>query len=156
MAKGYVGNPNRGPSATLDTHCRRLTALASEAAATVRELAEHYGRLAEGIPSVAPVDGLHFEAGEGARQPTDQELRLAALDARTPWEHAALEEYFVALAARRTAEANAHLAMAQAYRGNPNRRGGDPAVHCDRMAKQAREAAAKAEAAAFDHRQLVG
>ena len=151
MAAAYVGNPNRGSAASPGAHCRRLTALATESAATVRELAAHYGRLAEGIPSVAPRDGARFEAGEGAPQPTDQELRHASAAARTPADHRGLEEHFAALAARHTAEADEHVAMARAYRGNANRRGGDPGVHCDRMAKQSREAAEEARGVAAEH-----
>ncbi len=156
MMSTFAGNPNRTSGDNLAVHCRRLGHLATEAAATVAGLAFHHGLLADGIRSVAPVGSWRFELGEGARQPTDRELRLAALNARTPADHGTLEEYFVGVAARRTAEAVAYLAMAQAYRGNPNRRGGDPAVHFDRMARLSREAAARAEAAAFDHHQLAG
>jgi hypothetical protein len=149
----FAGNPNRTSGENLTVHCRQLADRATEAAATVGRLAYHHSRLAEGMPSVAPEGAWRFEAGEGARETTDRELHLAELNARTPTEHGILQEYFFMLADRRTAEANAYMAMAQAYRGNPNRRGGDPAVHFDRMEKLAREAAAKALAAAFEHRQ---
>lgn len=156
MAKAYVGNPNRTSGAGLAAHSRRLGELATDAATTLHELAEHHNSLAAGIASVAPADGKRFEAGEGARKPTDRELAEASVNANSPADHRGLEEYFVTLAARRTAEAATHVAMAQAYRGNPNRRGGDPAVHCDRMIKLSREAAAEAQAAAKRHRQLAG
>ena len=156
MMSVFAGNPNRTSGENLAVHCRRLADQATKAAATVGELAYHHGLLADGMLSVAPAGAWRFEAGEGARQPTDRELRLAALNARTPTEHGALAEYFLGVARRRTAEANAYMVRAQTYRGNPNRRGGDPAVLFDRMAKRFREAAGEAEAAAFDHRQLPG
>jgi hypothetical protein len=156
MANAYAGNPNRTSGAGLAAHCRHLGQLATDAATTLRELAEHHNNLAAGVASVAPADGKRFEAGEGARKPTDREIGEAAANANSPADHRAIEEYFVTLAARRTAEANTHVAMAQAYRGNPNRRGGDPAAHCDRMIKLLREAATEAQAAAKEHRQLRG
>jgi hypothetical protein len=156
MPKGLTGNPNRTSWENLAVHCRRLEDLATEAAATVGGLAYYHGLLADGMPSVAPVGAWRFEAGEGARQPTDRELRQAELNARTRTEHAVLEEYFGTVAADRTAEANTYTAMARAYRGNPNRRGGDPAVHFDRMARLSREAAMRAATAAFEHRRLAG
>ena len=155
MMSAFAGNPNRTSGENLAVHCRRLADQATKAADTVGALAYHHGLLADGMLSVAPAGAWRFEAGEGARQPTDRELRLAALNARTPADHGTLAEYFVGVAARRTAEANAYVARAQAYRGNPNRRGGDPAVLFDRMAERSREAAMQAEAAALEHRQLV-
>jgi hypothetical protein len=59
------------------------------------------------------------------------------------------------VATRHTAEAEAHGRMAQTYRGNPNRRGGDPAAHCDRLVKLSRDAAAEARAAAAEHKELA-
>jgi hypothetical protein len=151
MATAYVGNPNRGSATSPAAHCRRLAELATESAATVRQLAAHHERLAAGIPSEVPEDSARFEAGEGAPEPTNSELRKLAASARTPADHRDLEEYFVTLAARRAAEADEHTAMARAYRGNANRRGGDPAVNCDRMVKLSREAAEEARGAAAEH-----
>lgn len=107
------------------THCARLALLNTESAATLRELAAHHERLALGTPSTAPAD------------------------------HRALAEYFLTVAAGHTAEADAHGRMAQAYRGTANRRGGDPAAHCDRLVTLARDAAAEARAAATEHSQLA-
>jgi hypothetical protein len=152
----FAGNPNRTSGESLAVHWRRLADRASEAATSMGELAYYHGLLADGILSIAPTDAWRFEAGEGARPPTDREVRLAGLDARTRAQHGALEEYFTSVEARQTARANAYAAWAQAYRGNPNRRGGDPAVHLDRMAGLSREAAAEARAEAFDHRRAVG
>ena len=46
-----------------------------------------------------------------------KQLNAMAAKAGTPDDHHALEEYFVTLAKRETAEANEHVALAQAYRG---------------------------------------
>jgi hypothetical protein len=45
--------------------------------------------------------------------------------------------------------------MAQAYRGHANRRGGDPAAHCDRLARESRQAAGEALATATSHTRLA-
>ena len=152
MMTTFAGNPNRTSGENLTVSCRRRVERAIDAAVTAAELASYHGLLADGIVSAAPANAWRFEAGEGARQPTDREVRLARLDARTRAQHGALEEYFTSVETRQTARADAYTALAHAYRGNPNRRGGDPAVHLDRMAGLAREAAREARAAAFDHR----
>ena len=64
-----------------------------------------------------------------------------AAKAGTPADHRALEEYFLTLAKRYTAEANEHVAMAQAYRGT---RIAQAAVHCDRLVGLSRDAAKEA------------
>jgi len=133
----------------------RLATLGTQSAATLRELAEHHERLAVGTASTVPAAAARFEDGEGAPAPTDQELRALAGRARTPADHRALAEYFMTVAEGHTMEAEHHTAMAQAYRGNANRRGGDPAVHCDRLVKLAREAAKEALAAETVHTQLA-
>jgi hypothetical protein len=156
MMTTFAGNPNRTSGENLAVYCRRQIDRATDAAGTAAGLAYYHGLLADDILSAAPARAWRFEAGEGARQPTDREVRLARLDARTRAEHGALQEYFAGVAARETARADAYSALAQAYRGSPNRRGGDPAVHFDRMAGQSREAATEARAAAFDHRQTAG
>jgi hypothetical protein len=156
MMTTFAGNPNRASGENLAVYCRRMIDRATDAAGTASELASYHGLLADGILLAAPARAWRFEAGEGARQPTDREVRLAGLDARTRAEHGALEEYFAGVAARETARSDAYAALAQAYRGNPNRRGGDPAVHFDRMAGLSREAAAEARAMAFDHRRAAG
>jgi len=155
MSKAFGGNPNRVGAVSASTHCARLARLSAESATTLRELATHHERLAAGVPSTAPANGARFEHGEGAPAPTDQELAALAARARTPADHRALAEYFQTVAARHTADAEAHSRMAQAYRGSANRRGGDPAVHCDRLVTLSREAAAEARAAAAEHNQLA-
>lgn len=155
MAKAFGGNPNRQGATAPSAHCTRLAELNTQSATTLRELATHHEQLAAGVPSTAPREGARFENGEGAPDPTDRELRALVAGARTATDHRALQEYFLTLATRYTAEADEHAAMAQAYRGNANRRGGDPAIHCDRLVKLSREEAAEARGAAAEHGQLA-
>jgi hypothetical protein len=87
-----AGNPNR-QVAVGNRHCRRLAELDMQSAATLRELAAHHDRLAAGVRSSEPADSAAFEAGEGAPEPADAELKALAATARTPADHRALEEY---------------------------------------------------------------
>jgi len=155
MSKAFGGNPTRFGGVSAGMHCARLARLSTDSAATLRELATHHARLAMGAPSTVPADAARFEHGEGAPVPTAEELAALAARAQTPADHRALAEYFLTIAGNQTAEAEAHGRMAQAYRGNSNRRGGDPAAHCDRLVKLSREAAAEARAAATQHTQLA-
>ena len=64
------------------------------------------------------------------------------------------DRHVVARAAKReTAEANEHMALAQAYRGT---RIAQAAVHHDRLAGLSRDAAKEATTAAEMHKQLAG
>ena len=69
-----------------------------------------------------------------------------------PADHRALQEYFLTAAKRYTADANAHTAIAESYRGT---RIAQAADHCDRLVANAREAAKEATAAAEMHGQLA-
>ena len=155
MASAFTGNPNRQNGSALGSHCARLAELNEQSAATLRELASHHGRLAAGTPSFAPPDAGRFEGGEGAPAPTRFEVAKLEAAARTGSDHAFLEEYFRTLAHRYESEAVQHAAMAQMYRGNANRRGGDPAVHCERLVNLSNESAAEARASAAEHRTLA-
>jgi hypothetical protein len=152
MAQSFVGNPSRHLGIGMSEHCRRLADLNMQSAATVRELAAYHGKLAAGAPAAAPRDGARFEAGAGAPEPTEKELAAMAARAGTPAEHWALEEYFLTLARKYTAEANERVALALAYRGTLI---GQAAVHHDRLATLARDSAREATAAADMHRQLT-
>ena len=152
MAGRYVGNPSRNLGTSLSTHCKRLADLNTQSATTVRELADYHKKLASGTPATPPRDGAHFEAGAGARQPTEQDLGAMAAKAATPAEHRGLEEYFLTLAKKYTASAQEHVALAQALRGT---RVDQAAVHHDRLARLARESAKEATAAAAMHKQLA-
>jgi hypothetical protein len=152
MAASFVGNPNRNVGGGTSAHCRRLATLDSATAATLRELARHHQALAAGTPSATPRGAAPFQAGAGASQPTRAELRALAAEAVTPADHHAIEEYFLTLAKRHTAEANEHAAIAQNYRGT---RIAQAAVHCDRIVANARAAARQATGAAEMHRALA-
>jgi len=76
-----------------------------------------------------------------------------AAKAGTPADHRALEEYFLTLAKRESAEATEHVALAQAYRGTKIAQG---AVHHDRLTRLLRDSAKEATAAAEMHKQLAG
>ena len=75
--------------------------------------------------------------------------------AKTPADHGKLSKQFAAEAARYTEDADRHAAMAAGYRANPNRRGGDPAIHCDRFVQQVREAATAARELATYHERVA-
>ncbi len=152
MAKSFVGNPNRNTGGGMSVHCRKLADLNNQSAATLRELATHHQKLAGGAPSTPPRDRARFQGGAGASQPTDQELNTWAAKANTPADHRALAEYFQTLAKRYTADATAHVAIAQSYRGT---RIAQAADHCDRLVANARESAKEATAAADMHSQFA-
>jgi len=153
MSQSFGGNPSRNLATGMSAHCKRLADLSTQSATTLRELAAHHKTLAAGAPSTAPKDGARFEGGAGAPQPNERELSALAAKASTPADHRGLEEYFVTLARRHAADADEHVAMAQAYRGT---RIAQAAVHCDRLVTLSREAAKEATAAAAMHKQLAG
>jgi hypothetical protein len=154
MSQSFVGNPSRSNlGAGMSAHCKRLADLNTESATTLRELATYHRGLAAGAAAPPPAGGSRFESGAGAPRPTDQELNAMAAKASTPADHRVLEEYFLTLAKRDTAEANEHEALAQAYRGT---RIAQAAVHHDRLAGLARDSAKEATAGAGMHKQLAG
>ena len=158
MARVFLLNPGRRVVANKSSdHCKRLENLATQSAATVRELAAHHAKLAVGISSTAPENSARFEAGEGARVAWahEKEIHDLAANARTSADHRVIEEYFDSIAKEYNKAVNEHASMAQAYRGAPNRRGGDPAAHCDRLVRLSREAAKEAGAAAAEHKRAA-
>jgi hypothetical protein len=152
MSQSFVGNPSRNLGTGMSAHCKRLADLNTQSATTARELATYHSKLASGTPATPPRDGARFQAGAGAPEPTAQELNALAAKARTPAEHRGLEEYFLTLAKRYTAEANEHVALAQTYRGT---RIAQAAVHHDRLAALAKDAAKEATEGAAMHKQLA-
>jgi hypothetical protein len=152
LAQAFVGNPNRNTGSGMSTHCKRLAKLNTESAATLRELATHHKALAAGAASTVPAGGSRFQAGAGASEPTDAELKALAARAATPADHRALQEYFLTAAKRYTSDANDHTAIAQSYRGT---RIAQAADHCDRIVASARESAKEATTAAAMHGQLA-
>jgi hypothetical protein len=153
MAQSFGGNPSRNLGTGMSAHCKELAGLNTQAATTVRELATYHQKLAAGAAATAPTAGARFEGGAGAPEPTDQELKALAAKAGTPAEHRALEEYFLTLAKRYTADAKEHAATASTYRGT---RIAQAAVHCDHLAELARKEAKEATDAAAMHKQLAG
>ena len=153
MAKSFAANPSRNLGTGMNAHCQRLAELNTQSATTLRELAAYHQKLGAGATATPPPDAARFQGGAGATRPTDQELNAMAAKARTPDDHRALEEYFATLAKRDTAEANEHLALAQAYRGT---RIAQAAVHHDRLAGLLRDSAKEATTAAEMHKQLAG
>ena len=152
MSQSFVGNPSRNLGTGMSAHCKRLADLNTQSATTSRELAAYHAKLASGTSATPPRDAARFQAGAGAPEPTEKELQALAAKASTPAEHRGLEEYFLTLAKRYTAEANEHVALAQAYLGT---RIAQAAVHHDRLAGLARDAAKEATAAAEMHKQLA-
>ena len=153
MSQASVGNPNRQIATGMSAHCKRLADLNTQSATTLRELAAHHKKLAAGAPSIAPRDGARFQGGAGAPSPTTQDLNALAAKAHTAPDHRALEEYFLTAAKRYTADADEHVAMAQAYRGTKI---AAAAAHCDRIVMLSRDAAKEANAAATMHKDLAG
>jgi hypothetical protein len=153
MAQSFVGNPSRNLGTGMSAHCKHLADLNTKSATELRELAAYHQKLASGVTAPPPAAGARFEGGAGAPAPTEQELNAMAARASSPAEHHALEEYFLTLAKRYTAEATAHATTAIAYRGTKI---GQAAVHCDNLVKLSRDAAKEATAAAAMHKQLAG
>ena len=155
MAKAYAGNANRGVATNIAPHCARLADIAAESATAAREMANYHQQLAGGAAATAPKHAARLHAGEGAPEPTTMDLHHMAMMARTAADHRALEEYFTTIARQSTADADAHVAMAKAYRAGVRKGGSDPALHCDRLAKLSRDAAKEAGETASLHRQLA-
>ena len=151
MSQSFVGNPSRNLGIGMSAHCKKLADLNAQSATTVRELAAYHEKLAGGVIATPPNDAARFQGGAGAPEPTEKELRALAARASTAVDHRALQEYFLTLAKRYTAEANQHVALAQAYRGT---RLASAAFQHDHLAKVAREAAAEANAGARMHEDL--
>jgi hypothetical protein len=153
MAQAFTAAPTRRtPANTAADHCKRLAALNTQSADTLRELAAYHEKRAAGAPAAAPKGAARFQGGAGAPEPSDDELKALAARANTPADHHALEEYFQGAAQRYRAAVNEHTAMAQAYRGT---RIAQAAVHCDRLVTLSRDQAREAAAAADIHKQLA-
>ena len=153
MAQSFVGNPNRNLGSGMSAHCKHLADLNTQSATELRELASYHEKLASGANATPPAAGTRFEGGAGAPAPTKQELNAMAAKASTPADHHALEEYFLALAKRYTAEATEHATTASTYRGTKI---AQAAVHCDNLVRLSKDAAKEATAAAEMHKQLAG
>jgi hypothetical protein len=152
MAQSFVGNPNRNLGTGMSAHCQQLANLNTTSATELRDLATYHQTLASGAAATPPAGGARFEGGAGAPAPTKQELNAMAANAGSPAEHRALEEYFLMLARRYTAEATEHATTANTYRGT---RIAQAAVHCDNLVRLSKDAAKEATDAAAMHKQLA-
>lgn len=155
MGKAYSANAYRSAVTNASRHCERLASLAAESSGAAREMAKYHRDLAGGAAAVVPKGAAAFQGGKGAPEPTEHDLHHLATTAKTRADHLMLEEYFATLAKTNTTEGEDHVAMAGAYRAGVRNGNYDPAVHCDRLAKLAREAAKEAAAAAALHKQLA-
>lgn len=151
-----TGNPNHPPVGSPGwPHVGRADSAAATAA-TLRDLSAHHGRLAERRSSTAPAGTARFEAGEGAPEPSQAQVRELVASARTAADHRSLEEYFAAFAEKQTRAAETYTARAQAYQGLTRTAGLYAAVYWERRAETARESAAEARASAAEQRRLAG
>ena len=156
MASAYSGNPNHSLGGNMGVHCKKLAELANESSKTAREMVKYHTDLAAGAKPEPPKGASAFDAGKGAPAPRPEEIKRLATAAHTPSDHRALEEYFLTLAKQKTAEASEHATTANMFRVSGQRRGSEfAAMHCDSLAKQARDAAKEATASAELHRQLA-
>ena len=153
MSKGFTGNASRQMGTGMSAHCTQLADLNTKSATELRQLATYHQKLAAGAVVTPPTVGTSFKGGAGAPAPTDLELNTLAAKASTPADHHSLEEYFLTLATRYTADANAHVTTSQTYRGTKN---AASAAHCDHLVTLSRDAAKEATAAAAMHKQLAG
>lgn len=155
MSAAYKANANRLAVTNASSHCERLAKLATESAAAARELARYHSDLAGGKAAVVPKGAAALHAGHGAPAPTPADLQKLARTARTRTDHLALAEYFATVAKKNRAEAEDHVAMARVYRAGVRTGLYDAAVHCDRLARIARDAAKEATDAENLHKQLA-
>ena len=156
LATAPSGNPNHATPAVADTRRTRQAEAAMVLSEAARDMAAYHQLLSTGAAPAVPADRARFDGGFGARIPTNSELAAVVAAARTTVDHRVLAEYFLTLEERRTADANEHAVMANSFRVSGQRRGSEfAAMHCDRLVKEAREAAREASAAAALHRQLA-
>src|SRR5262245_28211539 len=92
---------------------------------------------------------------------TSKQVRELVTNAKTPADHLKLQQHFLALAKKYEAEADEHVAEAQAYRKNPGFLdtkgpvGPGTAAHCDRFADLTRQAAKEARELASAHEHMA-
>jgi len=155
MGQAYTANANRSAVTSAAAHCERLATFATDSATAARELAKYHRDLAGGKAAVVPKGAAVLQAGKGAPEPTKDQLHQMAMAARTRADHLSLEEYFLTVAKKNTAEAEDYVTLAKAYRVGVRKGTYDPAVGFDRLAKLARDAAKEAAEAANLHKQLA-
>ena len=87
------------------------------------------------------------------RRSSLRDFRHRPAEFRRPADHRALQEYFLTLAKRYTADATEHATTANTYRGTKI---AQAAAHCDNLVRLSKDAAKEATAAAEMHKQLAG
>lgn len=154
FAHASAGIP-RGVGAAAEVHHARLAAEATQSATLLSELAMHHGRLAAGLASTPPRGSEQFDQGAGAPPtPTEEQLLELAGKAQTPKEHQQLSDYYTTLAARYSADARAHRAVAQAYLGQ-TRMNLSAIADRERLARLSEKSAKQAQALASEHQQMA-
>jgi len=155
FATAASGNPNH-PMAGADARRVREAEAAMVLSEGARAMATYHQFLSMGMSAAPPTNRAMFDGGFGARALTASEVRGAVAAARTAADHFTLEEYFRVQAAHRSADADEHAIMANRLRVSGQRRGSEfAAMHCERLANDARKAAADARAAAALQHQLA-
>lgn len=155
LATAPSGNPNHATSGVNARRARQADA-ALQLSTAARDMAAYHQLLSIGSTPTAPADRARFDGGFGARVPTAADVGAAVAAARTAADHHVLEEYFATLAAHSDRGAKEHAAMAARLRVSGQRRGSEfAAMHCDVLAKRARDAAKDARTDAALHRQLA-
>jgi len=117
MSQAVIGNPSRNLGSGMSAHCKRLADLNTQEATSLRELAAYHYKLAGGETAILPAGAARFHSGAGAPEPGKRDRAALSANANTLADHRALAEYFRTLAARYTADAARHVALAQALRG---------------------------------------
>jgi hypothetical protein len=126
------------------------------------------GRLSAGALAVGRLAVVHVrrddpDVADWVAIATDVPLVVPARTAATytSADHLRLQQHYLALAAKYRAEADQHAVDARVFRDHPsflaskNPIGPGTAVHCDRLAAQARDAAREAEDMASAHEHLA-
>ncbi len=155
MGAVFAANAHRATATVAGDHCERLAAAASEWWVAARKLALYYQDTAGRTGAVLPDRAAELRAGQGAPDPTREDLHRLARAARTRADHLALQEYYSIVAGHKAAEAASHERAATGYRAAVRNGSFDAAVTWDRLAATARTAARKALEAANRHKQLA-
>ena len=101
------------------------------------------------------------EKGAASDLLTARQVTALIATAKTPADHLKLQKHYLALAAKYEAEADEHVADAQAYRKNPtfleSKAPGGPgtAAHCERFAELDRQVAKEARNLASAHEHMA-
>lgn len=152
MADVFKANANRSATTNASSQCERLAARAAEWAVKARELAAYHVALARGRSALLPAGASALHGGQGAPEPTADQLRKLAGTARTRIDHLVLVEYYTGIARHKAFEADTHLRMSTGYRAGIHKGGHDAAWNHERLASRARRAANLAREAAARHR----